>query len=95
MSVYYGMCFQLNQLTHWLDNSQIYGSDEKETLPLRSTIKKGRLLIRSEQTQDGSDNALPSCEYFYHEKPESCRPSCLTQNQGKCTAAGMGTIYFI
>jgi len=53
---------QVNQLTHWLDTSQVYGSNIGEQRSLR-TFRGGRL--RAEQGPDGallpSDNGDESC----------------------------------
>ena len=42
----------MNQATHYLDGSSIYGSSEKVALDLRSSEAKGRLDVQEEQSGD-------------------------------------------
>ena len=65
----------MNQITHWLDASNIYGSEEKVTEELRSK-KDGRL--RSTSVRGHPYDNLPRCEVEFkgvgeHSgRPESC-----------------------
>jgi len=49
---------QLNQITHWIDGSNIYGSTVEEAMYLRST--RGKLKISSQRS--GLNGNLPSCQ---------------------------------
>ena len=49
---------QLNQITHWLDGSNIYGSTLEEAMYLRSS--RGKLKISAQRS--GRQGNLPSCE---------------------------------
>ena len=66
--------FQMNQITHWLDSSNVYGSDEEEAHNLRSFVG-GRL--RSDTSRVGKE-LLPVSEE---------RGDCRGQEQ--CFMAGM------
>lgn len=81
--------FQLNQLTHWLDNSNIYGSDEKETRRLRKDATRGRLRTRKPSSGLAKD-PLPLCEEYLDEDdlPEICEDRRCRKDEAKCTAAG-------
>ena len=46
----------MNQLTHWLDASNIYGSDDREAQLLRSK-SGGKLRV----TTQGNEDLLPVC----------------------------------
>ena len=60
--------FQLNQITHWLDNSQVYGSDDEAANELRSfeggflqTSSDGEVsdLLPQEGTEGCNGNTKP------------------------------------
>ena len=80
----------MNQITHWLDASNIYGSDDHEALLLRSQ-NGGKLKV----TKDG--NMLPRCTNFadlndaYPNGLESCHNTDMTCGED-CFAGGL---YFI
>ena len=57
----------MNQITHWLDGSNIYGSHDEETSVLRSN-KDGLLAITNRGRGDSEEGLLPSC--IEAEKPE-------------------------
>eukprot|EP00092_Neocalanus_flemingeri_P012666 GFUD01013650.1.p1 GENE.GFUD01013650.1~~GFUD01013650.1.p1 ORF type:complete len:825 (+),score=137.26 GFUD01013650.1:131-2605(+) len=66
---------QVNQLTHWLDSSQIYGSNDQEQRGVR-TFSGGRL-----QTRSGPDNGrqiLPS-----DNQESSCTGTCFKAGDGR------------
>ena len=76
----------MNQLTHWLDASNIYGSDVDEALLLRSQ-NGGKLKV----TRDG--NMLPRCANFDDLNDaknglESCHNTDLTCGEF-CFAGGL------
>ena len=48
-----------NDLTHWLDLSVVYGSDEELAKSLRS-FNQGRLKVFSEETESTSDDLMPA-----------------------------------
>ena len=58
----------MNQITHWLDASNIYGSAEEEAEMLRLK-QDGKL--RSSSVPNHGDN-LPVCEDFEEKKPHVC-----------------------
>ena len=81
----------MNQLTHWLDASNIYGSDVHEALLLRSQ-NGGKLKV----TRDG--NMLPRCaNYADLNDPkdglESCHNTDLTCGE-YCFAGGLYIVHF-
>ena len=43
---------QMNQITHWLDSSNVYGSDREENRKLRT---RSNGLLRSQRGSDGSE----------------------------------------
>jgi hypothetical protein len=73
----------MNQITHWLDGSNIYGSSENAAKQLR-TFSGGKLKVTQQTRRSG--NSLPSCakEEFPDDIP-MCR-NCKT-----CYFAGMRT----
>ena len=69
----------MNQITQWLDNSNIYGSDARETNQLRQGIL-GRLKTSIEPGKAKHPNVpndLPKCAGF-NQKPAMCDrcPAC-------------------
>jgi len=84
---------QMNQITHWLDASNIYGSDEHETKLLR-LFRNGQLKVTS---QSGSKYGnLPTCSQNFNphggasreDIAEAC-DECSGQNKGPdCFFAG-------
>ena len=76
----------MNQITHWLDASNIYGSADHEALILRSQ-NGGKLKV----TKDG--NMLPRCTNFadLNDGLESCHNTDMTCGND-CFAGGL---YFI
>ncbi len=65
---------QINQITHWLDSSNVYGSNPDEAVDLRSFVG-GRMAVRSSRL--GTD-LLP-------DNPEDM--DCRSQ-EGSCFRAG-------
>jgi len=66
---------QVNQLTHWLDNSQVYGSNDQEQRSIR-TFRGGRL-----STVSGPDNGrqlLPN-----DRQESSCTGTCFKAGDGR------------
>ena len=49
----------MNQLTHWLDASNVYGSDDHEAKLLRSG-SGGKLKV----TNEGNEDMLPKCDKY-------------------------------
>ena len=80
---------QMNQITHWLDASNIYGSDDGDALLLRSQ-KGGKLKV----TKDGNEDMLPKCTKFqdlndaYPNGLESCHNTDMTCGED-CFAGGL------
>ena len=70
----------MNQITHWLDASNIYGSDEHEASVLRSNFG-GQLKIT--QQPGSSHGVLPSCSKDAAQKRISMCNGC-----SKCFFAG-------
>ena len=58
----------MNQITHWLDASNVYGSDDHEADLLRSKRESGGKL---KVTTDGGEDMLPKCNRFSDLKSES------------------------
>ena len=50
----------MNQITHWLDASNIYGSSDKVSLQLRQ-LRGGQLKVTEGPRGSRSSGALPSC----------------------------------
>lgn len=67
----------MNQITHWLDASNIYGSDARETSQLRQG-RLGRLKASIEPGKHRHPQDLPKCNVFGKDKPNMCTgcPSC-------------------
>jgi len=59
---------QLNQITHWIDGSNIYGSTVEEAMYLRST--RGKLKISAQR--GGLNSNLPSCQGEVKGKVTGC-----------------------
>jgi len=59
---------QLNQITHWLDGSNIYGSTDEEAAVLRGV--RGRLKISKHAGE--SKDSLPTCNSSGKEDIEAC-----------------------
>lgn len=66
----------MNQITHWLDNSNVYGSDEAEASELRSFVG-GRL--RMERNGFGRE-LLP---------PNPSNEDCVGRSSRNCFLAGI------
>ena len=58
----------MNQITHWLDASNVYGSDDHEADLLRSKRESGGKL---KVTTDGGEDMLPKCNRFSDLESES------------------------
>ena len=56
----------MNQITHWLDASNVYGSDDHEADLLRSK-SGGKLKV----TTKGGEDMLPKCNRFSDLESES------------------------
>ena len=70
----------MNQITHWLDASNIYGSDDRVSDILRSK-SGGKLKVSNQNGQD----MLPLCrEYDELYELEACHQPC----GNDCFAAG-------
>ena len=87
----------MNQITHWIDASNIYGSTDKEATLLR-TFTNG-MLIEANQKGVKSTEQLPKCdenEKIGEDSPSNSS-SCVVCNfvevvpNGSCFAAG--TLY--
>ena len=78
----------MNQLTHWLDASNIYGSDDHEAELLR-TKSGGKLEITIDgPSLDEAQDFLPKCNK--HPDMENEIESCVEQPCGTdCFAAGL------
>ena len=50
----------MNQITHWLDASNIYGSSDKTALQLRQ-LRGGQLKVTEGPRGSRTSGALPSC----------------------------------
>jgi len=59
---------QLNQISHWLDGSNIYGSTDEEAAKLRGVRGKLKISKHAGQTQD----SLPTCNRHGKEDIEAC-----------------------
>ena len=63
--------FQTNQITHWLDASNVYGSSEEE-IDLLRTKTNGQMehgsTIRSHPRSSTTNNVLPTCPESSHSK---------------------------
>ena len=74
----------MNQITHWLDASNIYGSDDHEAYLLRSNPRSKNGEGKLKVTTDGGEDMLPKCNRFSDLKSESeachnlpCNDDCL------------------
>ena len=76
----------MNQITHWLDASNVYGSDDHEAVLLRSK-KGGKLKV----TTDGGEDMLPKCNRFSDLESESEVCHNMPCNSD-CFAGGVYTI---
>ena len=84
----------MNQITHWLDASNVYGSTDNETKLLRHFING--LLIESNENGSSKIDLLPKCDkHVEFEEPvpnglESCH-ACdgLVVPDGSCFGAGI------
>ena len=67
----------MNQITHWLDASNIYGSDARDTNQLRQR-RLGQLKASIEPGKPRHPQDLPKCNAFGNQKPDMCTgcPSC-------------------
>ena len=67
----------MNQITHWLDASNIYGSDARDQIQLRLR-RLGRLRASQEPGKSRNPQDLPKCVAFSGHKPEMCTgcPAC-------------------
>lgn len=73
----------MNQATHYLDGSSIYGSSEKVALNLRSTSGKGRLDVQEEQFGDllpQSREPNHRCQYSIKER-NSINETCFRSGE--------------
>jgi hypothetical protein len=76
----------MNQITHWLDASNVYGSDDHEADLLRSK-SGGKLKV----TTMGGEDMLPKCNRFSDLESES--EVCHNQPcANDCLAGGVYTI---
>ena len=66
---------QINQITHWLDSSNVYGSTEEDKRKLR-TFRNG--LLRSHTDSNG--------EEFLHQNRDA---ECIGGSSTKCFLAGI------
>ena len=66
---------QINQITHWLDSSNVYGSNEEEKRKLR-TFRNGLLKSR---TDSNGEEFLPQTRVA----------ECIGGSSTKCFLAGM------
>ena len=71
------LLLQMNQITHWLDASNIYGSDARDQIQLRLG-RLGRLRASQEPGKSRNPQDLPKCVAFSGHKPEMCTgcPAC-------------------
>ena len=93
----------MNQITHWIDASNIYGSTDKEAKLLR-TLSNG-LLVEADQKGVKSTEQLPKCDESEKigEVSPSSSSSCgvckaiKVHPDGSCFAAGTLSVnkYFI
>ena len=67
----------MNQITHWLDASNVYGSDARDTRQLRQG-RLGRLKTSIEPGKGRHPQDLPKCAGYDQEKPAMCSgcPAC-------------------
>ena len=76
----------MNQITHWLDASNIYGSDARETNQLRQRTL-GRMKVSLEPGKHHSHpQDLPKCNAFSKSsKPEMCTgcPHCFVAGKDR------------
>ena len=81
----------MNQITHWLDASNVYGSDNEEAELLRKHVG-GKLKV----TTHGTEDMLPQCNLYpdMYEELEICgEKGTKTPCQSHCMAAGMRKNY--
>lgn len=77
---------QMNQITHWLDASNVYGSDNEEAELLRKHVG-GKLKV----TAHGTEDMLPQCNLYpdMYEELDICgEKGTKTPCQSHCMAAG-------
>ena len=77
----------MNQITHWLDASNVYGSDNEEAELLRKHTG-GKLKV----TTQGSEDMLPQCNLYedLYEELDICgEKGTRTPCQSNCMAAGL------
>ena len=84
----------MNQITHWLDASNVYGSTDREARILR-TFRYG-LLVDSSENGSPKIDLLPKCDQgdeFQEDLPKACHlcEALTIDPDGSCFAAG--TIY--
>ena len=77
----------MNQITHWLDASNVYGSDDHEAKLLRSKKGGGKLKV----TTNGGEDMLPKCNRFSDLESESEVCHNMPCNSD-CFAGGLYTI---
>ena len=84
----------MNQITHWLDASNIYGSDARDQIQLRLG-RLGRLRASQEPGKSRNSQDLPKCVAFSGHKPEMCTgcPACFVAGRYVAITDRKETIY--
>ena len=83
---------QMNQITHWLDGSNIYGSSDEETAVLRSFFDGQLKITRQSSSRLG---ALPSCSENSNNHGNGRESAEVCENCKSCFFAGELFFYFI